>query len=97
MGALSHTNAHTHTPNNNVRPLTLAHTRLPTFSHADRPDNFGRHFSIAFMTNGGNFGGYLKLFLASREDAVVQIQADVANINQVLVIPGKSPTSTKFS
>ena len=41
------------------------------------------------MTNGGNRGGYLKLFLASHEDAVVQIQADAVNINEALVIPGE--------
>ena len=41
------------------------------------------------MTNGGNRGGYLKLFLASHEDAVVQIRAEAVNINEVLVIPGE--------
>ena len=77
--------------NNNI--FSLAHTQPRTHANThplpDQPDNFGRHFSLAFMTNGGNRGGYLKLFLASKKDAVVQIEVKTLGINEVLLIPGK--------
>ena len=69
--------------------IQIKHPRISLFIYlADPPDNYGRHFSLAFMTNGGNRGGYLKLFLASHEDAVVHVVAEPVNIDQVLVIPG---------
>lgn len=38
------------------------------------PDHFGTHFTLAFMTNSHNDGGYLKIFIATTEtDTNVQI------------------------
>lgn len=55
------------------------------------PDSFGRHFTIAFMTNGNkNDGGYLKLFLASSVENETRVHIEIPELGRVedRVIPG---------
>ena len=71
-------------------PPFFAH---PVFVHfPEVPDSFGRHFSIAFMTNGNkNDGGYLKLFLAStKNETRVKISIPALGREENRVIPGEA-------
>ena len=54
------------------------------------PDHFGTHFTLAFMTNSHNDGGYLKIFVATTEkdtDVTIKIPSLGKTINKR--IPGE--------
>jgi len=49
------------------------------------PDHFGTHFTLAFMTNSHNDGGYLKIFVATTEkdtDVTIKIPSLGKTINK---------------
>ena len=74
-------------------PLCLSRENLPDFSLTPTtavPDHFGTHFTLAFMTNSHNDGGYLKIFVATTEkdtDVTIKIPSLGKTINKR--IPGE--------
>ena len=55
------------------------------------PDHFGTHFTLAFMTNSHNDGGYLKIFIATTEKQTdVKIIIPSLGYEQTATIPGKT-------
>lgn len=52
------------------------------------PDHFGTHFTLAFMTNSHNDGGYLKIFIATTEkETDVEIIVPSLGWNKKATIP----------
>ena len=65
--------------------------RFPIIFCIAVPDSFGSRFSIAFMTNSYNNGGYLRLFLASTQN-ITNVNISIPALGKKIqeVIPGTS-------